>query len=267
MGQIRLHVLMENTSCRDGICAEHGLSLYLETPRHRLLFDTGQTGAFAQNADAMGVDLAQVDLAILSHGHYDHGGGLRTFLERNQTAPVYLSRFAFAPHFSGRSRSIGLDAGLRECDRLIVTGDHTVIDEELALFSCNDWPRPFPLEPFGLYMEGGDGQLVPEDFRHEQYLLLHDGDRRVLISGCSHKGILNLVEWFQPDVLVGGFHLMKLDADGADRARILDLAHRLAGYPTVYYTGHCTGERQYLLLQSVLGDRLHAIRAGACLDL
>lgn len=258
---MELWVLMENTACQTGIYAEHGLSLYLETPRHHLLFDTGQSGQFARNAAQMGIDLTQVDTAILSHGHYDHGGGLPAFLSLNRTAPVYLSQSAFAPHFSGPERYIGLDTRWNGNPRLVYTGAHAVLDEELELFSCNDWLRPFPADPYGLYMEQ-DGRRVPEDFRHEQYLLLHTEGKRVLISGCSHKGILNLVEWFRPDVLIGGFHLMKLDPEGSGREAILETARRLAEYPTVYYTGHCTGEGQYALLKTVLGDRLHALRAG-----
>ena len=67
--------LLENTTSRSGIAAEHGLSLYIETATHRILFDMGQTDLFARNAEALGVDLTHVDLAVLSHGHYDHGGG------------------------------------------------------------------------------------------------------------------------------------------------------------------------------------------------
>ena len=79
---MKLWVLMENTACREDLAKEHGLSLYLQTGERHILFDAGQSGAFADNARAMGVDLEQVDTAVLSHGHYDHGGGLNRFLDR-----------------------------------------------------------------------------------------------------------------------------------------------------------------------------------------
>lgn len=101
-------------SC-SGCAFEHGLSLYLEGKGHRILFDTGQSENFAVNAKRLGVDLAAVDLAILSHGHYDHGGGLKRFLELNQKAPVYLSVYAFEPHFNG-VKDIGIDPKLRRAE-------------------------------------------------------------------------------------------------------------------------------------------------------
>ena len=78
---MQIKVLMENTSVRPDLICEHGLSLYLEVCGRKILFDAGQTDAFAENAAKMGVDLKKVDAAILSHGHYDHGGGMLRFLE------------------------------------------------------------------------------------------------------------------------------------------------------------------------------------------
>jgi 7,8-dihydropterin-6-yl-methyl-4-(beta-D-ribofuranosyl)aminobenzene 5'-phosphate synthase len=103
---------MENTSCREDLACEHGLRLYIETENHKILFDAGQSAAFAENAEKLGVDLRKVDLAVLSHGHYDHGGGLERFLEINQKAPVYVSSYAFEPHYSANGY-IGLDLQLQ----------------------------------------------------------------------------------------------------------------------------------------------------------
>ena len=90
-GCVRVLTLMENTARNDSLCCGHGLSLYIETPKHRILFDMGPDGeSLLKNAAALGVDLAGVDIAILSHGHYDHGGGLAAFLSVNNTASVYI---------------------------------------------------------------------------------------------------------------------------------------------------------------------------------
>ncbi len=253
--------LIENTTIDDTLIAEHGLSLYIETSNHKILFDMGQTDAFADNALKLGIDLSAVDIAVLSHGHYDHGGGLKTFLEINHKAPVYLSRHAFKPHYNGCEKHIGLDASLAENNRLIFTGDNLKIDEELELFSCNDKPRPYDMGSFGLNMLQGD-KLVPDDFRHEQYLLIKEKDKKVLISGCSHKGILNIVSWFSPDVLIGGFHFVKLDPDGEGNEVLSLAAGMLNQYPTQYYTCHCTGVNQYEFLKKTMNKKLHYLSTG-----
>lgn len=256
---MRVCTLLENTACRTDLTAEHGLSLYIESGPHRILFDAGQSGAFADNAEKLGIDLSKVDLAILSHGHYDHGGGLRRFLEINGHAPVYLSRHAFEPHYNGVGKNIGLDPALRG-DRLRFVENTLELAPGVMLYSRIGCVRP--IDPFGLTMEGG----VPEDFRHEQYLLIEENGKRILFSGCSHRGIENIMDWFRPDVLIGGFHFKQLDPD-QDAGRLAEAARLLLEYPAVYYTGHCTGESQFHFLKRLMGDRLHAISTGSELEL
>lgn len=259
---MKIDVLMENTAIHSQLTAEHGLSLLIETNRHKILFDAGQTGAFADNARYMGIDLQQVDLAVLSHGHYDHGGGLKRFLELNDHAPVYLSRDAFMPHFHGTQKYIGLDRSLIGSDRLVYTADELKIDGELSLYSCNQKEKSVPADSAGLHMIT-QGVLLPDDFRHEQYLLIHDQKRRILVSGCSHKGILNIANWFRPDVLIGGFHFMHLDPDVlSDRTFLENAAQRLLQGTAKYYTCHCTGVRPYQFLKEIMGDRLEFLAAG-----
>ena len=249
---MKITVLMENTACRDDLFFEHGLSLYIETGQHRILFDAGQSGAFAANAEKLGVDLEKVDFAILSHGHYDHGDGLARFLELNSTAPVYVNRQAFAPHYNAGGKYIGLDRNLPR-DRFVLTEDVCEIAPGLTLHTCNG--LAWDIEPFGLTF-GEDRK--PEDFRHEQYLMVEEGEKTVCFSGCSHKGVVNIAGHFRPDVLVGGFHFMKLN----DRAKLCQAARALLANPTVYYTGHCTGESQYACMKPILGDRLRPISGG-----
>ena len=260
---MKFWTLIENTSCDETLTAEHGLSLYLETCGKKILFDAGQTAAFWENAEKLGLDLAAVDLAVLSHGHYAHSGGLSRFLECNNHAPVYLSRYAFEGHYNASDAYIGVDRALQNSDRLVLCGDELELAPGLTVFSCNDRECAVPLDHAGLQMDGARG-LRPDDFRHEQYLLIEEEGKRILISGCSHKGILNIARWFRPDVLIGGFHFMKMDPEGP---RLEEAARALLELPTVYYTGHCTGEAQFARLKTWMGDRLHAISAGTTVEL
>ena len=131
---MRITTLVENTSV-PGLPVEHGLSLFIETKQHTILFDSGQGTLFSENAERLGKDLTKVDLMVLSHGHYDHGGGLRTFLECNDHAPVYMSRYAFESHWNGTAKYIGLDETLAPNDRFVCTDGTLVLDEELTLCS------------------------------------------------------------------------------------------------------------------------------------
>ena len=262
---LKLAVLMENTAHAPQFACEHGWSVHVQTPRHRLLFDAGQSPAFLDNARALGIDLDKADTAVLSHGHYDHSGGLEAFLRINHHAPVYLSRYALEPHYHGQERYIGVSPALSESNRLVFVEDALTLDEELELFSCNALPKRYPMSSAGLTRRAGDNYL-PDDFRHEIYLLIHDGKRRVLLSGCSHKGILNIMDWLQPDVLIGGFHLMNEQAE-QDNPWLNEVADKLLAYPCQYYTCHCTGLAPYGYLKEIMGDRLRYLAAGQVVEI
>lgn len=254
---MKVVTLMENTTCREDLCFEHGLSLYIETENHKILFDAGQSAAFADNAAKLGVDLRKVDFAVLSHGHYDHGGGLGKFLETNEKAPIYVSSHAFEPHYS-LNGYIGLDTNLRDHSRIRYVAEETALAEGITLHQL----KAAPMDTAGLTMEE-NGERKPDDFRHEQYLMIEERGKRILISGCSHKGILQIMEAFKPDILVGGFHFMKITEEEALRFA----AKKLMEYDTVYYTGHCTGQKQFDFLKSIMGERLHYISAGSVLEI
>lgn len=257
---MRIVTLLENTSFHRELPCEHGLSLYIECGNKRILFDAGQTELFAQNAHTLGVDLKSVDLAILSHGHYDHCGGMLRFLKENTAAPVYIHSHVFEPHFNARGKDIGVDPALAGCPRLIRVDRPTKLGEGMTLYPASSLPCPYPVDPYGLEAEI-DGVRLPEDFRHEQYLLVEHAGRRILFSGCSHKGILNIVDHFRPDILIGGFHLSKQE----DPKVLTRIAEILAQYPTVYYTGHCTGQMQYTHMKQILGSRLQTLSTGTVL--
>ena len=262
---MKLWTLIENTTCDASLACEHGLSLYIEACGQRILFDTGASPAFADNAEKMGIDLSQVDLCILSHGHYDHGGGIRRFLEINDHAKVYVSRHAFGDYYNAEEKFIGLDWELLSEERIVFVGDNLTLSDTLSLHACPNFPQVYYTDPYGMQVKRKDA-LEADDFRHEQYLLIREGERRILISGCSHRGVMNLKTWFAPDVLVGGFHLMKLDPE-KEATRLKFTAMELMKKETVYYTGHCTGEAQYDALKAHMGDRLQRLTTGAVFEI
>ncbi len=255
---MRIVALIENTTSREDLHYEHGLSLYIEACGRKILFDAGESGAFADNAKILGVDLSLVDVAVISHAHSDHCGGFIRFLECNDTAPIYARPEIKGSYHNAQGYCIGIDPGLRYCKRLCLTENVERICNGLTLFSGNDMQQIAPLDSAGLSV-CVNGILEPDTFLHEQYLLIEENGKRVLISGCSHKGILNIVNHFHPDVLIGGFHYMKVDPNDP----MLEVAaQKLLAYPCMYYTGHCTGGEQFEKMKKIMADRLQYLSTG-----
>ena len=243
------------------MAVEHGLSLWIETADRTILFDMGQSDLFAQNAAQLGIDLAKADLAVLSHGHYDHGGGLPHFLTRNTHAPVYVSRYAFDACYNAVGKYIGLDPALADSTRLVFGEGTQSLSPSLTLFDGSACPRRSLLGTFGLTRREGES-LIPDDFRHEQYLLVEEAGKRVLFSGCSHRGIDDIAAYFRPDVLIGGFHVSKL----TDQTALSDLSVKLNAVPTRYYTCHCTGTEQAQFLRKAMPN-LFCLHCGDSIEL
>ena len=270
---MKIITLLENTSCGEEFAHAHGLSIYIETKKHKLLFDMGPSPDFAANAEKLGVDLKAVDLAVLSHGHFDHAGGLETFLHINVSAPVCIHDGAFGSYWSeaGGSREyIGVDQNLKAYrDRFAQTRGVVVIDDELTLFDG-------VADEFGglgasamLKFDREDGTSVPDDFRHEQNLLITEDGKAVLVAGCAHRGIVNIIRKAEVllgrelDAVIAGFHLFQLTAgDPNSDALIRRTGEALAEGRCVYYTGHCTGEYAFEILHEILGQRLRRITGG-----
>ena len=269
---MRLVTLVENTCGREGCTAEHGLCIYAETPRHRLLLDAGQTDALIHNAEVLGVDLSAVDTLVLSHGHYDHAGGILPFAKVNSRARIYMRAGASEPHYNGE-KYIGIDPEINSLPGLVLTEGSLRIDEELFLFGDISGRRCFPPGNRRLTKLSG-GEKVPDNFTHEQCLVITEGTKRVLLSGCAHNGILNILDRFReifgtpPEFCVTGFHLMKRDVEHteAERELIRETARELSKLPTVFYSGHCTGLPAYELMKEIMGGQLLALHTGCVID-
>lgn len=269
---MRVSLLMENTA-RPGFEAAHGLSIFIESGGRRWLFDAGPDDAFLRNAHRLGVDLGTAEAAFLSHGHYDHGGGLGAFLAANKKAPVYVRAGALGEIYAraGKGwRYIGLDRALRDEARMVEVAADADLGPGLRLLALG--ARAGSLfdssTRAGMAIKSGE-DFVPDRFDHEQSLVVEENGRLVLFCGCAHGGIVETLETARQrcgrpvDVVFGGFHLHNPSTGKPEKAQTLAaIAERLADWPTQYYTFHCTGQAAFDDLRARLGPRIEALSAG-----
>ena len=273
---MRIVNLIENTEGRVGCAFAHGLSFYVETEKHKLLVDLGPSDETFKNAEKLGIDLTQVDTVILSHGHYDHSGGIMTFSNINPTAVIYMQESAGEDYYADdgadagdkRYRYIGIDKDILNLPQIRrVQGDHS-IDDELELFTIRERSHKIPFTNKRLLIRE-NGEYIRDDFRHEHYLVIHEKDKRILLSGCAHNGILSILDAYYekyvsyPDVVISGFHLMKKTEYTEEELReVTDIGNELKNYPTMFYTCHCTGETAYQIMKEPMGEQLQYVHSG-----
>ena len=257
---MKITALVENKAT-GGLKATHGLSLYIETPNRKLLFDLGPDDTLFKNSAALGLDLATIDTVIISHGHYDHGGALERFLEINHTAKIYVQRKAFQKHYARvllLNVDVGIDASLKNHPQIILVDGDFEIDGELRLLTVSDTEKCYSEANDTLFDDRGK-----DGFAHEQSLII-PGEPNVLITGCGHAGIVNIMEkaaQFEPGVCIGGYHLFNPTTKKTVAPKLLDeIAEELARYDVRFYTCHCTGERAF----SYLSERVPGMEYLAC---
>ena len=278
-------VLSDNRSSDSRLSTEHGLSIFLQTERHKILLDTGASDVFIRNAEKLDLDLNDVDYVFISHGHSDHAGGLRYFLEHNQKAQIIVSPDAMSGQFfskRGNLHSITSEWPEIDNDRLILI-DHTCeVAEGLHMIAHISQIHPMPKGNQNLYVQDANGEYLNDDFRHE-LALYADG---LLFTGCAHSGLENILAACPWNVhtVVGGFHLLdgqelpeqrelssSLERPSRDGSRqsqseeeLAALAQRLkVNYPeTLFYTSHCTGDKVFEVMKNVMGEQLQSFRCG-----
>lgn len=267
--------LIENTAGTAGCVPAHGLSFHIETASHKILFDAGPSDETLWNAEKLGIDVRNVDIAVLSHGHYDHSGGLAAFAGLNPTASLYMQRTAAGEHyaFDGTDagyRYIGIDKSLSCLPQTRLVDGDLRIDDEISLFTVSRRIHPVPDTNSRILVKSQE-RYHPDDFQHEQCLYIRSEGSSALLSGCAHNGILNIMEEFVrkfgqehlPDVVVSGFHLLKKDGYNEDDfAGHEAIARRLAEYPCTFCTCHCTDTAPYERMKKIMGGKLRYIRTG-----
>ncbi len=264
---MKITALVENTTKGD-FKTTHGLSFYITTQSHKLLFDVGPDDTLFENAKNQGINLAEVDTVIISHGHGDHGGALGKFLEINSSAKVYIQRTAFDPHYIKvlfAKKSIGIDPALITHPQVVAIDGNCKIDHELFLFTQHDSRHCHSGANATLFCKDG-----PDNFEHEQNLIITE-QSTALIMGCGHLGVVNIMEVagrYAPDVCVGGYHLFNPATQKTVPTKLLDeIATRLVQYDkTRFYTCHCTGAKAFAHLSARMPN-LHYIACGDEIEL
>ena len=268
---MKITSLLENTKQDDKLTARHGLSVYIETEQMNIIFDLGPDNSYIKNAQKMGIDLNKANIVVVSHGHSDHIGGLRYLNEVNKHANIYLSSYALEPHWlkiGGYYHHVGAKDDIQngygnrihfiESDVEVAKGIHII-----TLKPTNEYTK-------NLY-KGRNKEL--DDFNHEIMLVIENKNGIVLLSGCSHHGIVNMAKIALKkfpnkniDVIIGGFHLIGIpiiNTLGKTKEEIISIGNELEQMPiNKIYSCHCTGLKGYKFLATVLKEKLHSFPTG-----
>ena len=268
---MRIKTLVENTTISSKYRCKHGLSIYVETPKHKILFDLGPNKMFAENASKMNIDISEIDTVVISHGHKDHGGALKYFLEQNKKAKIYIRKAAFDAHYIKVLNipfKVGLDKTLLNHKQIFFTEEKTVIDEELTIFSDVSMMGGSSKSNSVLFAKK-QGKMVLDDFCHEQNLIISTENEKVLLCGCSHAGIVNIQNKAEQivadkmDMVIGGFHLYNPPTRKYESEAVIDsVATSLKKKGSIYYTGHCTGTKAYKRMKTTMGDKMYYLSTG-----
>ena len=269
---MKITILVDDRAGCPGLQHEHGLALWIEVGGRSILFDTGQGGALENNARELGVDLEATEAVVLSHGHYDHAGGLARVLRRAPGAHVYGHPSLVLPRYSvhaGVSRSIAMPVPtLAALQRLPESRLHWLqqpflLADDIGLSGLipratdyEDSGGPFYLDPKGIH---------PDPLEDDLALWLRSPHGLVVCVGCAHAGLVNTLEHVRSlnpgdnvRAVIGGFHL-----DGASPERLQQTisALRQLGLERVVPC-HCTGDRAVAALGQALGERAAPGAAG-----
>lgn len=267
---MKLTVLIENTS-QNSLISEHGLSFHIHHNNKTYLLDTGKSDAFMKNADMLNIDL-DVDYCILSHGHYDHGGGYARYLSLYDKY-VYAMKTAFDTYCSSDDKHvIGLPENVDK-DKFILIDTITNLEQDVYLI-----PHSQSLEDVGkrskMYRYVNN-EYIYDDFSHELSLVFDTEKGLVILNSCSHGGVRHIIDDVRgvlPDkhiyAFVGGLHLKgKNNTCAYSKKEVHDIACYLLDNVDILYTGHCTGDIGYSYLKEYMGDRVLQLYSGKEIEL
>lgn len=266
-------VLVENSVVGRQLQAEHGWSCFIRIGTHSLVFDVGQSGLLVQNAERLGIDLAGVEAIVLSHGHYDHTGGLPALRAMAPRAQLFLHPAALLPKFAGdvngNSRPVGPPEAARQAlsatdQNVVLTTTVTRVLEDV--FVTGEIPRSTSFEPASPAFFLDEGCCLPDPLTDDQALFFDTKDGLVVLLGCAHAGVVNTLEHIlhvRPGrpihAVIGGMHLLDAEPTRVDqtlaRFRALDI-QRLG-------PAHCTGIFPTARIRTEFPDRSVVCAVGS----
>ena len=266
--QFKITTLVENAVPIMGdrkLIGEHGLSFLIETRGHRLLFDTGQYLALENNTRVLDIRLAGIDSVVLSHGHYDHTGGLPHLLNCDSGFSLYAHPDVFARKLmkrKGRYREVGIP--IRKKD-LVKNGVKLVLGSApmeitSGILTTGEIPLESELESVaGGFFIDKNGRKIPDSLVDDLALILKTGKGPVVVLGCSHRGVINTLSQVRKIIgeksiyaVIGGLHLVK--TDGKRLEAIIKHLKRFDLQKIV--VGHCTGNHAIQALYHQFRDRV-----------
>ena len=256
---------------------EHGLSIYFEADEKKWLFDTGASGNFAENADKMKIHIEEIDNLVISHGHNDHTGGLETFLKQNEKAEIFMAPdIATANYISCKKGTIHNLSTKKELiaenkRRFHFIKNNTILTKNVSLMTKYIITYPKPKANKTLFVADKSG-IRNDDFTHEITLIVKEKETPIILSACSHNGVLNIIQsackfmnMKKIKAFIGGTHLIDNIYEETEINQVVETLKK--EYPeTILFTGHCTGDKAMQDL-TTKSRQIHSFYSGATLNI
>ncbi len=272
LGTVEIINLVDNYVSRPGTLAEHGLSFLIRTADQAILFDTGSGAVIDHNILEMGINMRDITAVALSHGHYDHTGGLKKVLDLTGPVPVFAHSDIFGGKYSieqnKKPRYTGIPWSQEELERRGADFHFNRQPVEIAenVILTGEVPRQhdFENETGNMYLRSNDN-YIPDTMLDDQSMLINTSKGLVVILGCAHSGVINILEYAlaitgekQIYAVIGGTHLKSACSE-----RLKKTIDALLRFNLHYFAGcHCTGLETAAVLAQALGDKFVYCHAG-----